>query len=153
METISRDEAYQFLRDAPVAHIGVIWEGEPYVTPMSFVLVDDHIVFRTVAGKKLEAIQANPTVCVETSSFDADTGAWTSVIAKGKAEEITDEATMTETVSLLLSKYESALGSVFGHGGREPWSQVPHVIQVVIEEMSGLSSGRGLSPRTRPGRL
>ena len=118
MEKISREEAYRFLRDAPVGHIGVIWDGEPYVTPMSFVLVDDRIMFRTAAGRKLEAIQANPTVCVETSSFDPETGAWTSVIAKGQAEEITDEATMTETVSLLLRKYESALGSVFGHGGR-----------------------------------
>lgn len=153
MDAISRDEALEFLREAPVAHVGVISDQEPYVTPMSFVLIGERILFRTAAGRKLEAIQANPAVCVEASSFDPDTGDWISVIARGRAEEVTDEALATETVLQLIRKYQQAMGSLFGHGRLEPWSRVPHVIGVEIEEMSGLSSGRGLSPRTRPGRL
>ncbi|MDP9145249.1 MAG: pyridoxamine 5'-phosphate oxidase family protein [Actinomycetota bacterium] len=153
MDPITEAEARQFLTEALVAHIGVIADGEPYVTPMSFVVDGNRVLFRTKPGKRFEAIEANPVVCIEVSRFDEATGDWTSVMVKGKAVERDDEPTATRTVELLLDKYQTVLGSPLGHGGLQPMASFPHVIEVPIDELTGMSSGRGFSPRTRPGRL
>jgi nitroimidazol reductase NimA-like FMN-containing flavoprotein (pyridoxamine 5'-phosphate oxidase superfamily) len=153
VEPISDEEALRLLAEALVAHIGVVEDGKPYVTPMSFVLDGRRLLFRTKPGKRFEAIGANPSVCVEVSSFDEETGDWVSVVITGTARELTDEATTSRTVELLFDKYESFLGSPLGHGGLQPMASFPHVIEVTIDEITGMSSGRGFGFRTRPGRL
>jgi nitroimidazol reductase NimA-like FMN-containing flavoprotein (pyridoxamine 5'-phosphate oxidase superfamily) len=153
VEPISDEEALRLLAEALVAHIGVVEDGKPYVTPMSFVLDGRRLLFRTKPGKRFEAIGANPSVCVEVSSFDEETGDWVSVVITGTARELTDEATTSRTVELLFDKYESFLGSPLGHGGLQPMASFPHVIEVSIDEITGMSSGRGFGFRTRPGRL
>ena len=153
MEPITESEALEFLKEAMVAHIGVVQDGEPYVTPMSFVVDRRSILFRTKPGKRVEAISSNPKVCIEVSHFDEDSGDWISVVVRGKAIERTDEITTSRAVELLMDKYRAALGSPLGHGGLQPMATFPHVIEVPIEEISGMVSGRAFSYRTRPGRL
>jgi nitroimidazol reductase NimA-like FMN-containing flavoprotein (pyridoxamine 5'-phosphate oxidase superfamily) len=154
MDQIGKDEALEVLQSAPVAHLGMIEGGEPYVTPMSFVVSGDRILFRTMAGKKLDALRANPSVCVEVANYDEDTGDWVSVIVRGRATEVTDEALKNETVSLLFRKYDTVMGSPLSPGGGlQPLAGLPHVVEVTIDEISGVSSGRFFSVRTRPGRL
>jgi len=153
MDPLSREEAARFLSQAPVAHIGVIANGEPYVTPLSFVLDDERILFRTQPGQRFEAMAAEPRVSIEASTFDTETGEWISVIVRGTATETTDSATMSKTVKMLFQKYEKALGSPLTHGAIQPLAAFPHIVEVEILEITGMSSGRGFSPRTRPGRL
>jgi nitroimidazol reductase NimA-like FMN-containing flavoprotein (pyridoxamine 5'-phosphate oxidase superfamily) len=153
VEPIPEAEALEFLRDAMVAHIGVIHEGEAYVTPMSFVVDGRRLLFRTKPGKRFEAIGSHPAVCIEVSHYEESTGDWTSVLVRGHAEERTDDATTSRAVELLMEKYSAALGSPLGHGGLQPLASFPHVVEVPIEEISGMVSGRGFSYRTRPGRL
>lgn len=153
MEPISEEEALRLLTEEMVAHLGVVHEGRPYVTPVSFVIDGRRLLFRTKPGKRFEAIQANPDVCVEVSRFDDSTGDWESVVVDGTAFERTDDETTTKTVEMLFEKYESVLGSPLGHGGLQPVAAFPHVIEVTINEISGMSSGRGFAFRTRPGRL
>ena len=136
-----------------MAHIGVMSEGEPYVTPMSFVADDDRILFRTKPGKRHEAMQENPAVSIELSIFDDETGDWTSVIVRGRAAEAGDDATITLTVQLLYQKYGTVLGSPLSRGGIQPMASFPHVVQVTIDEITGMTSGGGFAIRTRPGRL
>ncbi len=153
MDPLSKDEAVRFLDQAAVAHIGVVSNGEPYVTPMSFVLDEDRILFRTKPGQRFEAIVAEPRVSIEASTYDTDTGEWMSVIVRGNATEATDPATKSKTVEMLLQKYEKALGSPLTHGPMQPLASFPHIVEVEILEITGMSSGRGFSARTRPGRL
>ena len=153
MESITVEQAKRFLDESLVAHIGVISGGEPYVTPMSFVVDDDRILFRTNPGKRHEAMMENPAVSIEVSIFDDETGDWTSVIVRGRAAEVDDDATITLTVQLLLRKYGTVLGSPLSRGGLQPMASFPHVVQVAIDEISGMTSGKGFNMRTRPGRL
>ena len=136
-----------------VAHIGVLSEGEPYVTPMSFVVDGDRILFRTKPGKRHEAILENPAVSIEASTFDTETGDWTSVIVRGRAAEVDDDATISLTVQLLFRKYGEVLGSPLSRGGIQPTASFPHVVQVPINEITGMTSGRGFAIRTKPGRV
>jgi nitroimidazol reductase NimA-like FMN-containing flavoprotein (pyridoxamine 5'-phosphate oxidase superfamily) len=153
VEPISEEEARQFLSEAMVAHIGVVSNGDPYVSPMSYVLDDKRILFRTKPGRRFEALVANPRVSIEVSRFDDLTGDWISVIVQGRAVERTDTATTTQAVEMLLDKYEKVLGSPLSRDGFQAMADFPHVVEVSIDEISGMVSGRGLSFRTRPGRL
>jgi nitroimidazol reductase NimA-like FMN-containing flavoprotein (pyridoxamine 5'-phosphate oxidase superfamily) len=120
---------------------------------MSFVVDGGRILFRTTGGKKLEAIRRNPTVCIEVSKFDAGSGEWASVIVVGTAVEVGDSQIGELAVSKLYDKYSDALGDPLSRGGLQPLPGLPHVIEVAIEEITGMCSGSGFSPRTRPGRL
>lgn len=153
METLTREQALRILEEAPVAHLGLISEARPYVTPMSFVIDGDRVLFRTKPGKKFEAIKENPEVCIEASRFDEESGRWASVIVTGTARESRDPATEQLTVERLFRKYSRSLGSPLSRDGLQPLSGFPHVIEVRIEEVTGMSSGGGLRARTRPGRL
>lgn len=153
MEPLSREEALKVLENAPVAHLGLIDGGVPYVTPMSFVVEGERIFFRTMAGKKLDALRENPTVCIEASRYDEETGDWESVIIRGEASETDEDVIRQDVIAGLLRKYENVIGSPLGGRGMRPLQGLPHVVVVDIEEISGMTSGRGWSERTRPGRL
>lgn len=127
--------------------------GRPYVTPMSFVVSEGKILFRTMSGRKLNALLANPDVCIEASRYDEETGSWMSVIVEGQASEVEADLVKQTTVSLLLRKYETVMGSPLSSAGIRPLNGEPHFIEVEIETVTGMTSGRGLSARTRPGRL
>lgn len=143
MEAISKARALAFLEAAPVAHIGVVYHGEPYVTPMSFVMAGDKVAFRTKPGRRFAAIEQNPTVSIEVSSYDAEIGDWTSVIVEGIAREMNDEATLSWTDEKFFEKYDEIPGSLLGTGGTQPLSTFPHVVVVEIVEISGMVSFGG----------
>jgi nitroimidazol reductase NimA-like FMN-containing flavoprotein (pyridoxamine 5'-phosphate oxidase superfamily) len=154
MESVSREEALELLANQPVAHLGIVIDQTPYVTPMSFVLDGERILFRTMAGKKLDGIRANPEVCIETAEYDPDTGAWVSVIVRGTASLVDDPDTRQAVVALLFEKYEKVMGSpLSGGGGLMPLGGSAYVIEVPIEDVTGMSSGRGIRVRTKPGRM
>jgi len=154
MQPLTRQQAFDLLDREPVAHLGIIFDGEPYVCPMSFVVDGDRILFRTLAGMKLDGIRANPRVCVEVSSFDEETGDWDSVIARGTARFVDGDDVRQKTIAQLFSKYEKVMGSpMSAGGGLMPLGGHPYVIEVPIDEISGMTSNGGFRIRTKPGRL
>lgn len=153
MDPLTREQSLRLLEGAPVAHLGLIYDGAPYVTPMSFVVDGERILFRTKAGKKLDALRKDPRVCIEVSQYDPNSGEWASVIITGSAVEVDDASTRSVTVDLLFDKYSGVLGDPLSRSTIQPMSGLPHFILVTIDEISGLSSGSGFRPRTRPGRL
>jgi nitroimidazol reductase NimA-like FMN-containing flavoprotein (pyridoxamine 5'-phosphate oxidase superfamily) len=155
MEPLSTEEALELLRSAPVAHLGMVDGDVPYVTPMSFVIEPGGtLLFRTLPGRKLRVLQANPRVCIEASKYDESNGSWDSVIVTGTAREVDDAQLQSSVVALLFDKYETALGSPLGRSGSmQPLLGTPHVFQVDIDEITAWTSGRGFAARTKPGRL
>ena len=153
MDTLDAEKSLQLLAEAPVAHLGTVADGLPYVTPMSFVVHESRILFRTMGGKKLEALRSQPKVCVEVSKFDPQSGNWASVIVRGTAREVEEGSLKALVVERLFEKYADAIGDPMRRGGLQPLMGLPHVVEVEIEEMTGMTSGRALGPRTRPGRL
>ena len=149
MQELTETEARDLLERADVAHLGVIADGEPYVTAVSFVISGNLFLFRTGPGRRLKAIENGSPVCVEVSEYDSETGDWASVVAVGPGSVIADSALEADTVDALYAKYrkviessltlETAVGSV--------------AVAVMMGRISGRSSGKAWAPRTRPGRL
>lgn len=150
---MSESEAREFLESSYVIHFAVIADGEPYVTPMSFVVDGDRLLFRTKPGRRFSAIESQPVVSLEASRFDADTGDWMSVIVRGTATEVTDDDTIQKTHDLLFHKYEQAMGPLLSRGAEPGLPLTPHAFEVSIDEISGRVSSRGFSLPTRPGRF
>ncbi|HEX2369549.1 MAG TPA: pyridoxamine 5'-phosphate oxidase family protein [Acidimicrobiia bacterium] len=149
MQELTETEARDLMERAEVAHLGVIADGEPYVTAVSFVISGNLFLFRTGPGRRLKAIESGSPVCVEVSEYDSETGDWASVVAVGPGSVIADAALESGTVDALYAKYrkviessltlETAVGSV--------------AVAVMMGRISGRSSGKAWAPRTRPGRL
>lgn len=151
MNTLTPVEIAEVLEAARFAHIGVISNGEPYVTPISFVSTGDGVAFRSLTGKRLDAIAANPRVSIEVTNHDAETGAWSSVVASGHAVVIEDTQQEATFIQQLLQRYTESFDSLLGDSA--PGMGKAYVIRVDFDGISGRSSGSYFQPKTRPGRL
>ena len=109
VDELSIEHCLQVLEDGWVGHLGVVSEGEPYVAPISYVVVDGQVCFKTGPGRRAEAIRSSPRVCLETSHVDHSTGYWESVVVWGNAGEITDDLHAQTVISALVSKYRPVL--------------------------------------------
>ena len=151
MNDLSRDEAIEILQTQNVAHIGVLSDGEPYVTPLSFVILGDELCFRSVAGRRLSAVKDHPRVCIEASAGDDST--WQSVVAWGDAYVVDDPNRQGEVIAAILSKYSRSIDSMLSFSASGAVSEEGAVVAVPLTDISGRSSGHDLGPTIRPGRL
>ncbi len=152
MDELTPAECRRILSAAQVGHLAVISDGEPYVSPISYVYMDDAIWVRTGPGRRVDAIGEHPRVCVEVSEFDDETGHWESMIIWGEARICQDDRTAQRVIMAILTKYRDSMGSPLSPGGGAPME--PEVIvEIPVEVGTGRSSGSYFSVRTRPGRL
>ena len=151
MNILTPDEIAEVVAEARVAHIGVISYGEPYVTPISYVPTGDGVAFRSLAGRRLDALGAAPRVSVEMTIVDEATGSWRSVVASGDAAVVENPREEAEIIQLLLHRYSESFDRLLGASG--PTVSRASVVRVEFDSVAGRSSGDRLKPRTRPGRL
>jgi nitroimidazol reductase NimA-like FMN-containing flavoprotein (pyridoxamine 5'-phosphate oxidase superfamily) len=152
MKDLVPSQVRALLADEPVAHVAVIAWGKPYVTPVSYVWLDEALWFRTAPGTRLDAVVANPDLSVEVSRFDLATGYWESIIIAGRGEVVADPEAEERVQRALRVKYRRITKSALDM----PSDVVPKegtVVKVVVESLSGRSSGSGLKGPDRPGRL
>lgn len=151
MNELTPEQCRQLLSETMVGHMGVLSEGEPYVSPISYVLLQGSICIRTGPGRRIDAIREHPRVCIEVSRTEPGSGAWESVIAWGDAHLVEDDRRAQEIIAAILAKYREVMGSPLSPGSSMPEAAV--LIEVPIEDLSGRESGSLFSVRTRPGRL
>jgi nitroimidazol reductase NimA-like FMN-containing flavoprotein (pyridoxamine 5'-phosphate oxidase superfamily) len=153
METLVPSAIARLLDNEPVAHVGVAWDGIPYVTPISFVWLDESFWFRTMPGRRLDAIVANPNLSCEVSRFDMDTGYWESVIVDGTAIIVEDDPAIDEHImNAIRSKYRRITKMALDL----PPDVLPYegvIVKVEPASVTGRGSGRGIGGPSLPGRL
>ena len=151
VDELTVDECWAELAACEVGHIGVISEGEPYVTPVSFVADQPTIAFRTLPGRRLRAMHDGGVVCFEATSAGNGPGSWVSVVAWGTLSDAPDSTRVDEIVSALYEKYHSQKEEPFSFPA--PTLVEPEVVVVTIDRITGRSSGKGFGAKLRPGRL
>jgi nitroimidazol reductase NimA-like FMN-containing flavoprotein (pyridoxamine 5'-phosphate oxidase superfamily) len=148
MIELTDEECGRVLAEADTAYVACLADGEPYVTSMSFVVVDGAVCFRTGEGKRSHALDVDPRVCI-VADVATDDGGWRSVIIWGEAEQI-DGDRAAEVIAALLHKYRESGFEV------SPSQHLPvkrPVYAVAPTRMTGRSSGSLLAPETHPGRF
>ena len=89
LELLGEDECLALMATVPVGRVGVSLGALPAVFPVNFQLYGRRIVFKTGTGTKLDAAVRNAVVAFEVDSFDAAYRTGWSVLAVGKAQDIT----------------------------------------------------------------
>lgn len=90
LEILDRDRAMQLLRLSAVGRIAITSGALPVILPINYQVVDDHIVFRTGAGTKLDAATRDAVVAFEVDGFDPEYHSGWSVLVIGTATEALD---------------------------------------------------------------
>ena len=103
---LSIDQCWVLLDSEVVGRIALIVDGHPEVFPVNFVLQRRSIVFRTAGGTKLWGAITSKPVAFEIDGYDAhEQTAW-SVVARGEAELIEDQADKDAVDELLLEPWQ-----------------------------------------------
>ena len=150
MEDLTPAQCFELLRSEQVGHIAVISDGEPYVTPISYVVSNSDIAMRVGDGRRVRAIEENPRASFEVSQYDTETGDWKSVIIQGNLRVATEDHEIQSVIAGLLAKYRPVVSAL--RGGQ--LTVLKDVVLILhIEEMTGRTSGSFFALRSRPGRL
>ena len=131
---LSEHEAWQLLGTARVGRLATVIDRQPDIFPVNFVVDGQSLVFRTAEGSKLLQLIVNSGVAFEVDSWHERSG-W-SVVVKGEAAEVTDQADLDHIDTL----------------GLTPW--VPtvknHFIRIKAAEISARRFAFGVEPDREP---
>jgi len=108
LAVLPHEECLRRLRQAQVGRIAFIDQGEPVILPVNNRVDGDAVVFRTAPGAKLFAADTELPVAFEVDNFDADRRAGWSVVVRGTATIVDDEAEIARLTLL----------------GVEPWANL-----------------------------
>lgn len=122
-EVLDRGECLRLLGSVPIGRVVFTERALPAAQPVSFVLFDDAVVFRTAAGSTLAAGARDAVVAFEADEYDPVLGTGWSVLIVGTASEIRDPEQLRLVSGLPLRLWVA---------GRED-----HVIRVSIDRVSG----------------
>jgi len=124
---IDDDECRALLASAAVGRVGLSIDALPVVLPVNFVVDGDRIVFCTSTGAKLRQALEGAVVCFEVDHVDPIYHSGWSVLATGRAGEITDPYDLDHVRSLPLRAW--------AHLEEE------HFVEIRIELLSGRRLG------------
>ena len=124
IEELAREECLRLLQEESyVGRLGFIVDGRPMILPVNYLARGDGIVFCTGEGTKLSALRGGAEVAFEIDASRPLYGTGWSVVARGTAREVTDQA----EVDLLRR------GPLVSWASPSP----EHWIRIEIEEISG----------------
>lgn len=139
VEHLSERRCWELLGAAPVGRVGVIVDSGPEIYPVNHRVEGETLVFRTDPGTKLRGIDRTPSVCFQVDGSDALARTGWSVLAKGRAVEVTDPAEVAHLAAVALE--------LWGLGPKDHW------VRIVVEEVTGRQIHQGRRAARRSGYL
>ncbi|SHG85196.1 pyridoxamine 5'-phosphate oxidase family protein [Streptoalloteichus hindustanus] len=131
LQVLDETECLRLLGSVPVGRIAFTHDALPAVQPVTFVVHEGAVVFRTREGSKLAAATRNAVVAFEVDEFDAATRSGWNVTVVGRARVVTDPDELAALAALDL----------------RPWApgQRDRYVQISVE----LVQGRRVPGRSR----
>ena len=96
-------ETHELLSKQRLGRLGCSLDGEPYVVPVNYLMVEESIYMHSLPGHKINVLRANPRVCLQVDDIK-DEFNWRSVIATGAYEELTDPEERERMLNRLLQR-------------------------------------------------
>jgi nitroimidazol reductase NimA-like FMN-containing flavoprotein (pyridoxamine 5'-phosphate oxidase superfamily) len=83
------EECWALLGTVTTGRLALVIDGRPEIFPVTFVVDDETVVFRTAGGAKLTAIRSAPLVAFEADGpWPGDPAESWSVVLKGRTGEV-----------------------------------------------------------------
>ena len=135
IKPLGREEARNLIAESRIGRLGVVSDGGPYVVPVNYVFDGEYLYVHSLPGRKLEALRANPRACLQVDKV-IDPYHWSSAIAFGVFEELTDPNERDHALKLLLARFPrlTPVESVPVHDGQ---SSVV-IFRIRIQETTGV---------------
>ena len=132
---LGNTDALAILREGTLGRLGCIAAGWPYVVPVNYYFDGENIYIHTLPGKKLDALRANPRVCLQVDEIK-DPYNWRSVIAYGTFEGISNEETQENVLTKLYSRlpHMTPVESRLVEGAKGTI-----VFRIKVEEVTGMA--------------
>ena len=105
LELLDEQECRSLLAGGTIGRVGMTVAALPVILPVNYAYVDGDVVFRTGDGTKLRASQAGTVVAFEVDSYDTDAQTGWSVLAVGRAREVTEPEDIDAARSLGLAPW------------------------------------------------
>jgi nitroimidazol reductase NimA-like FMN-containing flavoprotein (pyridoxamine 5'-phosphate oxidase superfamily) len=90
LELLTAEDAAELLARGHVGRVGISVGALPAILPVSYLVMDGAIYFRTSEGSKLAAATAGAVVAFEVDEYDLGAGTGWSVLAVGQGEVVHD---------------------------------------------------------------
>jgi nitroimidazol reductase NimA-like FMN-containing flavoprotein (pyridoxamine 5'-phosphate oxidase superfamily) len=139
VRTLSDMQSRSLLQSSSIGRLGCVFKGEPYVVPINYVFEEDCVFSHSLPGQKIDALRINPRSCLQ---VDVTRGPlrWSSVIAYGKFQEITDAKQRHQVISRILRRHPmlTPVESTIATDGA-PADVI--VFQIRIDKITGMSEG------------
>ena len=141
IQRLTEQECYAALNKAGLGRLACARDNQPYVVPIYFVVGDGCLYSFALPGQKVDWMRMNPRVCIEADAVGGG-DEWTSVIAFGLYEELSDDPEHERERALahrLLQRrpmwWQPGAMSLEGH--IDSAGYVPIFFRVSIESVSG----------------
>jgi nitroimidazol reductase NimA-like FMN-containing flavoprotein (pyridoxamine 5'-phosphate oxidase superfamily) len=108
LAVLSFAECLQLAGSQPVGRIAFARDGDIEIFPVNHCMVDQTVAFRTTAGSKLTAAFYGNVVAFEVDAYDAKQHTGWSVLIKGRADLVTDDAMLTRLRAIRLRTWSPA---------------------------------------------
>lgn len=96
-------ESREVLREQTLGRLGCCAAGKPYVVPVNYCYEDNFIYAHSLLGLKINALRANPSVCLQVDDIRDDYH-WRSVTAFGRFEEVTEDRERERILNILFKR-------------------------------------------------
>lgn len=130
---LSPSEAEALLRSGVAGRVAVSTPQGPHILPVNYSVIDDSVVFRTSPYTLLGTHAHGTTVAFETDVLDHERQRGWSVLVRGRASVITDEA---------------QLDHIRRTWQPHPWASGTRTLHIAVrlDEVTGRQLGRGWDP-------
>jgi nitroimidazol reductase NimA-like FMN-containing flavoprotein (pyridoxamine 5'-phosphate oxidase superfamily) len=107
MEHLDRDECLRRLarHQHGIGRLAVIEGGRPTIIPVNYALVEDHVVFRSSPGSKLDAALGAGGAAFEIDDVDEAGRTGWSVVVRGRLEVVTNRHQLMLLAATQLAPY------------------------------------------------
>jgi hypothetical protein len=110
LELLSETDCREILSRGGLGRVGITMGALPVILPVTFAFVDDHILFRTGRGTKLNVATTGNIVAFETDRYDATQHRGWSVLAVGRASRVEQAELGVDTALLGLKPWDDGTG-------------------------------------------
>jgi uncharacterized protein len=107
------EECWALLEARHLGRLAFVDQDGPMVLPINYVVVDGVVIFRTDAGSKLDAAVRGDRLALEVDGFDGLEQIGWSVVARGRAELVTDGAELGLLQGLPLVSWAPGLKPIY----------------------------------------
>ena len=101
---MTESETRFLLASGRVGRLGCIFEGAPYVVPVSYIFHDGRAYIHSMPGRKITALRSNPRACLQVDEI-RDEYQWRSAIAFGDYHEVMESPERDRALSDLLKRF------------------------------------------------